>query len=51
LHDKLLKLSQLEKYLKLDQKGAVIAEYVWIDSSGMTRSKSKVGTVPVYKDP
>ena len=34
--------SQLNKYLKLDQKGQVIAEYVWIDSTGETRSKSRV---------
>lgn len=36
---------QLEKFLKLDQKGAVIAEYVWIDSSNGTRSKCKVRPV------
>lgn len=34
--------AQLQKYLQLDQKGAVIAEYVWIDASGGTRSKCKV---------
>jgi hypothetical protein len=34
---------QLQKYLSLDQKGKVIAEYVWIDSTGGTRSKSRVG--------
>jgi len=28
--------------MKLDQKGAVIAEYVWIDGSNGVRSKSKV---------
>ncbi|KAI9715509.1 MAG: glutamate--ammonia ligase [Chrysothrix sp. TS-e1954] len=33
--------SQLDFFLKLDQKGAVIAEYVWIDSSNGTRSKCK----------
>ncbi|KAL9054849.1 MAG: hypothetical protein Q9162_003881 [Coniocarpon cinnabarinum] len=31
----------LDKFLKLDQRGSVIAEYVWIDSSNGTRSKSK----------
>jgi len=34
--------SQLEKYNKLDQKGSVIAEYVWIDASNGLRSKCKV---------
>lgn len=33
---------QLNKYLKLDQKGQIMAEYVWIDSTGETRSKSRV---------
>ncbi|TKA30772.1 Glutamine synthetase [Salinomyces thailandicus] len=33
--------ANLQKYLQLDQKGAVIAEYVWIDASGGTRSKCK----------
>ncbi|KAK5133495.1 hypothetical protein LTR08_007632 [Meristemomyces frigidus] len=31
----------LQKYLQLDQRGAVILEYVWIDASGGTRSKCK----------
>ncbi|ODV95581.1 hypothetical protein PACTADRAFT_42031 [Pachysolen tannophilus NRRL Y-2460] len=31
----------LSKYLDLDQRGKVIAEYVWIDASGNTRSKGK----------
>lgn len=30
------------KYMKLDQKGSAMAEYVWIDSTGETRSKSRV---------
>lgn len=30
------------KYMSLDQKGSVIAEYIWIDSVGNTRSKSRV---------
>ncbi|KAK5117017.1 hypothetical protein LTR62_006738 [Meristemomyces frigidus] len=33
--------ANLQKYLSLPQKGAVIAEYVWIDASGGTRSKCK----------
>jgi len=33
--------ANLQKYLSLDQKGKVIAEYVWIDSTGGTRSKSR----------
>ena len=35
-------LSQLMKYLKLDQKGSIMAEYIWIDGSNGVRSKSKV---------
>ncbi|KAK3071510.1 glutamate--ammonia ligase [Teratosphaeriaceae sp. CCFEE 6253] len=31
----------LQKYLSLPQKGAIIAEYIWIDASGGTRSKCK----------
>jgi len=31
----------LEAFLKLDQKGKVIAEYVWIDADNGTRSKCK----------
>lgn len=33
------------KYMKLDQKGSIMAEYVWIDSNGGTRSKSKVSVI------
>jgi glutamine synthetase len=33
--------ANLEKYLKLDQRGVVIAEYVWIDGSNGVRSKCK----------
>jgi len=33
---------QLKKYLDLPQKGSIIAEYIWIDASGGTRSKCKV---------
>jgi hypothetical protein len=39
---------QLEKYLKLPQKGKVIAEYVWIDGSNGLRSKCKVSTSRFY---
>ncbi|EGR46983.1 uncharacterized protein TRIREDRAFT_122811 [Trichoderma reesei QM6a] len=38
----------LNKYLKLDQQGKIMAEYVWIDSTGGTRSKSR--TLPELKD-
>lgn len=30
------------KYMSLDQRGRVQAEYVWIDAVGGTRSKTKV---------
>jgi glutamine synthetase len=30
------------KYMNLDQRGRVQAEYVWVDSCGGTRSKTKV---------
>ena len=33
---------QLMKYMKLDQKGNLMAEYVWIDAIGEVRSKSRV---------
>lgn len=36
----------LEKYMKLDQKGKVLAEYVWIDGSNGMRNKTKVS--PLY---
>ncbi|RYP53759.1 hypothetical protein DL768_001359 [Monosporascus sp. mg162] len=34
----------LMKYMKLDQKGSAMAEYVWIDAVGGVRSKSKTIT-------
>lgn len=37
-----LTVYQLQKYLKLDQKGSVMAEYIWIDGSNGVRSKTKV---------
>lgn len=33
----------LQKYMALDQKGSIMAEYIWIDAEGNTRSKSRVG--------
>ena len=30
------------KYMKLDQKGSAMAEYIWVDANGGVRSKSKV---------
>lgn len=40
--------TQLEKYLRLPQKGKVIAEYVWIDGSNGVRSKCKVSIPPNF---
>jgi len=37
----------LNKYLELDQKGSIIAEYVWIDSVGGVRSKCRTLTEKV----
>ncbi|KAK2680997.1 Glutamine synthetase, catalytic domain [Fusarium oxysporum f. sp. vasinfectum] len=37
----------LQKFLKLDQKGMIMAEYVWVDAEGGTRSKSRVS--PTYR--
>ena len=31
----------LQKYLELDQRGRIIAEYVWIDGTGNLRSKGR----------
>lgn len=34
--------SNLAKYMSLDQKGKVLAEYIWIDGSNGLRNKTKV---------
>lgn len=39
----------LDKYLKLDQKGQIMAEYVWVDAKGETRSKSRTLDEKEYK--
>lgn len=35
------------KYMSLDQRGQVQAEYIWIDAVGGTRSKTKVSHILV----
>ncbi|KAH6652045.1 glutamine synthetase [Truncatella angustata] len=37
----------LQKYMALDQKGQIMAEYIWIDAEGNTRSKSR--TLPAQE--
>lgn len=37
------------KYMSLDQRGSVQAEYVWIDAVGGTRSKTKVRSHPHFR--
>lgn len=40
--------STLEKYLKLDQRGSVQVEYIWIDGFNQLRSKTKtLSSVPM----
>ncbi|KAF1812320.1 glutamine synthetase [Eremomyces bilateralis CBS 781.70] len=39
--------ANLKKYLDLDQKGSIIAEYVWIDGAGGCRSKCKTINKPI----
>lgn len=34
--------TNLAKYMKLEQKGKVLAEYIWIDGSNGLRNKTKV---------
>lgn len=41
-----LATKQLMKYMKLDQKGSIMAEYIWIDAQGSVRSKSRVSLRP-----
>ncbi|CEJ93056.1 Putative Glutamine synthetase [[Torrubiella] hemipterigena] len=43
------KTETLNKYLKLDQKGMIMAEYVWVDANGETRSKSRTLKEAEYK--
>jgi glutamine synthetase len=47
----------VRQYTELDQKGIIIAEYIWIDSEGNTRSKTRtleggqkwdVSTLPIW---
>jgi len=43
----------LGKYMKLEQKGKVLAEYIWIDGSNGLRNKTKVSTIlpsPISRD-
>lgn len=40
----------LMKYMKLDQKGSAMAEYIWIDAVGGVRSKSRTLPVPSKGD-
>jgi len=40
-------VENLMKYTKLDQKGSIMAEYIWIDANGGVRSKSKT----IFKEP
>ncbi|KAK2865198.1 hypothetical protein FQN49_003815 [Arthroderma sp. PD_2] len=37
----------LKKYMCLDQRGKVLAEYVWVDANGGVRSKTKTLNTPV----
>lgn len=41
---------QLMKYMKLDQKGSVLAEYIWIDGSNGIRTKTKVSMMRIPAD-
>ena len=41
-------LFRFYNYLNLEQRGSIIAEYVWIDGTGLNlRSKAKTITKPV----
>lgn len=37
----------LAKYMKLEQKGKVLAEYIWIDGTNGLRNKTKVSNIHV----
>ncbi|RCI13096.1 hypothetical protein L249_0998 [Ophiocordyceps polyrhachis-furcata BCC 54312] len=39
----------VKKYMKLDQNGSIMAEYVWIDADGEVRSKSRTLPEKAYK--
>ncbi|EEQ28186.1 glutamine synthetase [Microsporum canis CBS 113480] len=39
--------ANLQKYMGLDQRGKVLAEYVWVDAHGGVRSKTKTLSRPV----
>jgi glutamine synthetase len=41
----------VNNYTNLDQKGIVIAEYVWIDAEGNNRSKTRVRAPQLRLDP
>ncbi|KAK4131679.1 glutamine synthetase-like protein [Trichocladium antarcticum] len=41
--------ANLQKFANLDQKGNIIAEYIWVDSEGGTRSKSRTLPEKEYK--
>ena len=41
-------LLQVMKYMRLDQKGSFMAEYVWIDGHNGLRSKTKVSQSSPY---
>lgn len=38
-------LQQLQKYLRLDQKDAIMADYVWVDAEGGIRSRTRVSDI------
>lgn len=40
--------ANLAKYMSLDQKGKVLAEYIWIDGSNGLRNKTKVSIYSLH---